>query len=349
MPELSSLEAPQRRVDEFDVGGIAGFAEQSMIPMMAVDRNIRYVFANEAYCRALGKSKEDLIGKYVFDVYDGKDGLEESFRKNCERTFQGEITRSDVLTAIVTDKNGKARPLYWQTTQEPFFVGDGEIRYVMQRCEDVTHLVELQHSHDVISTELDHRVKNFMAVILATARITSSSATSLEQYTEDFCDRVDSMSRVYSRMSSNGWKGLHLRDLFEDEIGNIASRRAIQYSLNGPDFLLTHKSSRDAGMVIHEYVSNAVKYGCFSRPGGRLDVEWTLSGDDLRIVWLESGVGGVKPPQKAGFGTRLVEMMPNATVHREFLEAGLRIEFVVRVDAVAGKDDRGDAWPVLNA
>jgi PAS domain S-box-containing protein len=347
VPELSSLKLPQRPPEGVDERGIAGFAEQSIIPLMAVDRELRYVFANEAYCKALGKTKDELIGSYVFDVYDGGDGLEEEFRKHCALTFQGEITRSKVLTKIITDENGRTRPLYWQTTQEPFFVGDGEIRYVVQRCEDVTHLVELQRSHDVISTELDHRVKNLMAVILATARITSSSATSLEQYTEDFCNRVDSMSRVYSRMSSNGWTGLQLRDLFEDEIGNIASRRAIEFTLNGPDLLLTHKASRDAGMIIHEYVANAVKYGCFSRPGGRLDVEWTISGDQLRIVWLESGVDGVKPSEKSGFGTRLIEMMPNASVQCDYRETGLRIDFIVPVDAVASKEGQDPVWRVV--
>lgn len=345
MPDLPSPEHPDTYIQELDEKDIAGLSEQSVVPIMAVDRNLRYVFANAAYCKVLDKSRDELIGSYVFDVYQAPPDDQESFRQKCDRAFRGEVTRSDIHTRLITGKDGRARTIYWQSTQEPFHSPDGEIRYIIQRSENVTHLVELQKSHDVISAELDHRVKNFVSVILATARITAVSATSVSQYTEDFCSRIDSMARIYSRMSSLGLTGLQLRSLFEDELAQISSQKAIQYSLKGDDIQLTGKSTRDGGMVIHEFVTNALRHGCFSRPGGRLDVEWSVSGNLLRVLWVESGLTGIKPPERIGFGTRLTDMLPNAKVKREYRDSGLTIEYVVPIDLVIQEIERNDNWP----
>jgi PAS domain S-box-containing protein len=320
--------------------GIAVFSEGSIIPMMAVDKDLRYVFANKAYCEAIGREQVDILGQYVTDVYQMPPEDRDSFIRKCKATFAGEVTRSEVRTSIVPDASGRTRAINWQTTQEPFYGGAGEVIYIVQRVEDVTHLVELQKSHDVVTAELDHRVKNLISVVLAMARITSSTAQSVEQYTEEFCARLESVARIYNRMSDAGWTGLRLKSLFEDELAQVAGGRAIEYSLKGEDILLTVSATKDGGMVIHEMASNALKYGCFSQAGGRLDVEWSFEDGCLRILWVESGVTGIRPPDKEGFGTKLITMLPNARVKRDYRETGLRIEYIVPIDlTVDGEPD----------
>jgi two-component sensor histidine kinase len=104
------------------------------------------------------------------------------------------------------------------------------------------------------------------------------------------------------------------------------------------------KATKDGGMVIHEFVTNALKHGCFSRPGGRLDVEWTVLGGMLRIMWVESGLSGIRPPEKVGFGTRLTDMLPNARVKREYHDTGLRIEYVVPLEFATKEIEEDDPW-----
>ena len=344
MPDIPLQKRSDAQVDELTQEDVAGFVDQSLVPTMAINRDLRYVYANQAYCEAIGMPIDDLLGKYVFDVYKGPSDHELSFQRKCSLSFQGGVTRSDVHTSVLTDEEGRPRTVHWQTTQEPIFGPDGQVRHLVQRAEDVTHLVELQKSHDVMATELDHRVKNFVSVILATARITSLSAASVEQYTEDFCSRVDSMARIYSRMSADGLKGLRLRELFEDELAQVAAKRNIQYSLSGDDVQLTVKSSKDGGMVIHEFVTNAVRHGCFSRPEGRLDVEWAVVGNELQVLWVESGLTGIKPPDKKGFGTRLTDMLPNAWVKRTYRDTGLTIEYIVPVEIIIDDGDQDENW-----
>lgn len=344
MPDIPLPNRSDAMADELTQEDISGFVDQSPVPTMAIDRDLRYIYANQAYCQAIGRPIDEVLGKYVFDIYQAPSDHELSFRRKCSLSFQGEVTRSEVQTSVFTDDEGRSRTVYWQTTQEPYFGRDGQVRCVVHRVEDVTHLVELQKSHDVIVTELDHRVKNFVSVILATARITSLSADSVEQYTEDFCSRVDSMARIYSRMSADGLRGLSLRSVFEDELAQVAARKNIQYSLKGDDVQLTVKSSKDGGMVIHEFVTNAVRHGCFSRPEGRLDVEWAVVDNELRVLWVESGLTGIKPPDKKGFGTRLTDMLPNARVTRTYHDTGLTIEYIVPVEVVTDDGDHDENW-----
>lgn len=348
MPVSPTSENPEERAAEVNQQLLAGFVEQSMFPIMVVDRGLRFVFANDAYCKSFNVPRERVIGRKVFEVFEAAPEVVASFQAKWLLSFEGKRTRSEVQRAVVKGPDDTSRVVHWQATQEPFFGADGKVQYVVQRVEDITHLVELQKSHDVMAAELDHRVKNFVSVILATARITSASATSVEQYTEDFCARIDSMARIYSRMSSQGLAGLQLRSLFEDELAQIASHKAIQYTLKGDDVQLTAKSTRDGGMVIHEFVMNALKHGCFSRPEGRLDVEWSVSGNLLRILWVESGLTGVKTPEKVGFGTRLTEMLPDAKVTREYRDTGLTIEYVVPIELVVEDVEVPGYRPVIS-
>jgi PAS domain S-box-containing protein len=334
MPNSSNSAESGTNPGGLDQKVIAEFTERSTIPVMALDRDLCFVFANAAYCKALGRTFAQIRGQYVFDVYEAPPADQESFKRKCGLTFAGAITRSEIQTALVQDEEGRTRSVYWQATQEPFLDENGMVRYVLQRIEDVTHLVELQRSHDIVSAELDHRVKNLISVILATARITSPMASSVEQYTDEFCARVESMARIYDRMSSAGWRGLSLRSLFEEELTQVASRQPIQYSLKGKDIQLSLKATKDGGMIIHEFVANAAKYGCFAQPGGRLDVEWSISDAKLRVLWVETGGGVGATPRKAGFGTKLTEMLPNARVRREYSENGLRIEYTVPIEVV---------------
>jgi two-component sensor histidine kinase len=65
------------------------------------------------------------------------------------------------------------------------------------------------------------------------------------------------------------------------------------------------------GLAFHELATNAAKYGALSREGGRVAVSWSwlAGGSDrrLRLCWLESGGPPVHPPQRKGFGSRLLE------------------------------------------
>jgi two-component sensor histidine kinase len=88
-------------------------------------------------------------------------------------------------------------------------------------------------------------------------------------------------------------------------------------------------------MVLHELAANATKYGALSRPAGRLEVEVTVRpGPEGRLVaihWRESGLEGLKPPSRRGFGARLIEASMRrelgGEVEVEYAPEGVRYHF----------------------
>ncbi|MFL5058184.1 MAG: histidine kinase, partial [Microvirga sp.] len=66
-----------------------------------------------------------------------------------------------------------------------------------------------------------------------------------------------------------------------------------------------------AGMVFHEMLTNAAKYGALSKPAGRVEVGWRvdrrINGGEVRLNWIERGGPPVAPRKSKGFGSRLIE------------------------------------------
>ena len=312
----------QSRTGGFD---LVQAADQWLQPMMVLDREFCFVFANRAYQRIMGKTWKEMEGRYFFDVFyhapKKKVEVEATFRE----TFDGELTHLAEQPYELEQPDGSIHVRTWQWVQKPFFNADGQVTHIVQRCEDVTDRVELMRQNEIMSNELAHRIKNMFSVIMATARISGSLADDLEGFIDEFNDRLVSMSRVYSSLTTNDWYGLPLRHILKEEIEAAVHRDTSRYSLSGPDITLSLKSTKDGALIIHELASNAKKYGCFSQPEGRLDVRWYLEDEHLVVEWEESGLTDVKPPSRKGFGSILFHMLPNLKVTRDFRETGLMV------------------------
>lgn len=85
-------------------------------------------------------------------------------------------------------------------------------------------------------------------------------------------------------------------------------------------------------MTFHELASNAAKQGALSNGRGHVDVTWAVdrSGDApmADIEWIGTGGPRVKPPQRSGFGSRLVERGVTrelgGDVHLDYAPKGVR-------------------------
>ncbi len=84
-----------------------------------------------------------------------------------------------------------------------------------------------------------------------------------------------------------------------------------RYELDGPQVALSANETLTLGLLFHELVTNAVKYGALSLPTGRVLIQWRLArradGQDLMLEWIEQGGPPVRAPSQRGFGSRLIE------------------------------------------
>lgn len=306
------------------------------LPVMILDRDQRFVYANDAYLAATHTKLDAILGRKVFDCFPDTQERVASVEARFRHTIEtGETTVLDAQPFQLTMSDGKVRDLVWQAVQDPVHDPDGRIVGMIQRAEDVTQQHELQRRNDAISHELSHRVKNIMAVVTSVARITARNATDIGQFTRDFINRLQSIARTNEQLALGDWRGLSVRDILEGTLAPYREDDGRAYSLDGPDVRLSLEATKDLSMVTHELATNAAKYSCLGEDDGALTVSWRMEADALHLHWKESCRRDVTPPEpgKAGFGSRLMSMLPYIDVERDFQPDGLSMTIVVSGDA----------------
>jgi len=109
-----------------------------------LDRELRYVAANRAYLALTSSRPDELVGRYVFDVFpdDGNSAmLRQSFARVLERREADTIAlmRYDVTRTLVDGTRAKEER-FWSTTQVPLLDENGEVEHILQHVVDVTDL-----------------------------------------------------------------------------------------------------------------------------------------------------------------------------------------------------------------
>ena len=111
-----------------------------------------------------------------------------------------------------------------------------------------------------------------------------------------------------------------------------------------------HEAVPSAALALHELATNAGKYGALSVSEGQVHVTWSVTdepeGRRLHLVWREQGGPPVRPPTKAGFGTRLIQRGLSGElggkVTLEFRPDGL----VCGMEAILREEKADEVWAV---
>jgi two-component sensor histidine kinase len=163
--------------------------------------------------------------------------------------------------------------------------------------------------HDLLIEELNHRVKNTLAILQSLATQTFRSASKTER--EKFEGRLGALAEAHNLLSKEKWQGSEL----QDEVGRVLQ----PYLLNspervrmfGPKIPLSPRLAVVLSMIIHEIATNAAKYGALSNDTGTVALDWEAVTENgkpkLRLVWAEAGGPLVTAPVQRGFGSRLIE------------------------------------------
>jgi len=191
---------------------------------------------------------------------------------------------------------------------------------------------------NLLIAELDHRVKNILAIITSLIAQTVRTAESPEGFAEVIEGRIQALSRVHHLLTQGHWDQADLRDVAEAELAPYVAEKKDNVVISGKErVVLTPNVTLTLAMALHELATNAAKYGALSVPKGRVEVTWSVvdaaESPRVAIEWVETGGPPVKPPARRGFGSQLIERAVayelHASVQRDFLPEGVRcrIEF----------------------
>jgi two-component sensor histidine kinase len=215
-----------------------------------------------------------------------------------------------------------ARPL-GEATRVAAAVGQGEVvavrrtalveaNLLMQTLADAAAELKRREEHAVfLMRELAHRAKNQLAVIKGMAYQTIRQSRSLEEFKGQFDRRLQGLALSQDVLVRENWQGAELRELARAQLELFAA--GARTDLDGPRIYLGPNAVQNIGFALNELATNAWKHGAFAAPRGRVKLTWSESQDEIRLDWIETGVDGLTPPDRKGFGHRVVtELVPHA-------------------------------------
>ena len=162
--------------------------------------------------------------------------------------------------------------------------------------------------HDLLIEELNHRVKNTLAILQSITTQTFRSASKAER--EKFEGRLGALAEAHNLLSREKWQGSDLHDVVDRVLQPYSVSNPERVRMFGPKVPLTPRLAVVLSMILHEIATNAAKYGALSNDTGTVALDWeviTESGPKLRLIWTEAGGPHVTAPVQRGFGSRLIE------------------------------------------
>ena len=172
-----------------------------------------------------------------------------------------------------------------------------------------TQIARGEMLHSLLIEELNHRVKNTLAVLQSIATQTFRSATRAER--EKFEGRLGALAEAHNLLSQEKWQGAELRDVIARVLQPYLLNNPERVRMFGPRVPLSPRLAVVLAMILHEIATNAAKYGALSNDTGTVALDWEIieesDGRKLRLVWTEAGGPHVTAPVQRGFGSRLIE------------------------------------------
>lgn len=163
--------------------------------------------------------------------------------------------------------------------------------------------------HDLLVEELNHRVKNTLAVLQAIAMQTFRSASKAER--EKFEGRLGALAEAHNLLSTEKWQGCELRDVVGRVLQPYLLNNPERVRMSGPTVPLSPRPAVVLSMIVHEIATNAAKYGALSNDTGTVALDWEVIPENgkpkLRLIWTEAGGPPVVAPVQCGFGSELIK------------------------------------------
>jgi PAS domain S-box-containing protein len=249
--------------------------------------------------------------------------------------------------AILPD--GRTRWL--RSNGQAVFTYDGDTSRAVSLSGVVTDITERHASEEaqqLLTRELNHRVKNLFAIANGMVSMTARTAKDPKEMASALRGRLSALSRAHELVqplaaASGGGAGpdVELSKLAGAVLEPYGQSGHNRVSIEGPSVRVGSNTTTSLALVLHELATNAAKYGSLSKPEGHLAIRWTVRDETVDILWTETGGPAVEsPPDFEGFGTQLSQRsiagQLGGTLEREWLPGGLQVHMTLPLSRLTG-------------
>jgi two-component sensor histidine kinase len=180
---------------------------------------------------------------------------------------------------------------------------------VMAAIVDISARKRAESHRELLVAELNHRVKNTLAVVQGIAYQTFRAGNGPPDLRKAFEERLVALAQAHNLLTEANWEHASIKELVEVTT-EARGANATRVALSGPDVRLMPKQAVSLAMALHELCTNAKKYGSLSNHGGTVMLDWSITRDQhatLKLSWRECNGPPVEAPKRRGFGTALLE------------------------------------------
>ncbi|UJW87116.1 sensor histidine kinase [Devosia sp. SL43] len=273
------------------------------------------------------------VGSWVWDVRTGEVACNDMFRRMYGLAESGPVRVDDVLEAThpadrATVRSGIEASLRdgvdygaearvgnsgrWLTMRGRVYQRDaeGKALIMMGASIDITESKQSADQTRLLLRELNHRVKNTLAMIQSVARQTIRQNPDPRAFIEAFSGRLRTISDAHVLLADRDWSGVQLYEVIASQLGPNFLTNPDRAEVSGSDVMLPADHALGLGLILHELTTNAMRHGAWSDDKGTVSIRWdikTAPERGLALNWREIGGPQVSPPQEHGLGTRLIE------------------------------------------
>jgi PAS domain S-box-containing protein len=276
--------------------------------VIAADAQGTVLIVNKVAEELTGWSEADAKGRPIGEIFQVIDGeTRKAERDPAMLALEGRQASSLSAEALLLTRDGREIPI--QDSGAPIFGADGSITGAVLIFRDVTAARRAGEQQSMLVRELNHRVKNVLAIVqsLVHASMRQTESPAALAMAETLGERLRALHRAHDLLLEAQWSGASLKAMVERELEPYCREDGPTITMKGPDVLLPPSCTSILAMTLHELATNAVKYGSLSQNDGKLDVAWRMGrARRLRFTWRERGTD-LAEPGKSGFGMQLID------------------------------------------
>jgi len=307
--------------------------------VIATDPNGSVLLLNKIAEQMTGWSGAKARGRPIWEVFRV---INETNRKPVDDPAlkalrERAVTRFESGTLLVT-RDKQELPV--EHCGAPILGFDGSLAGAVLIFRDVTERRRTAQRQSMLVGELNHRVKNALAIVQSLVQASLRQATSqqAQAMAQTLAERLQALHRAHDLLLESQWSGASLKAMVERELDPYRREGGPKIAIKGSDVLLPPQCTSIIAMTLHELATNAVKYGALSSNTGQLGVSWKVArGKRLLLTWEERAKLNQTPAgRNGGFGMQLIDKGIRHNLGGEtkvqFRPAGLYVELNVPLE-----------------
>lgn len=272
------------------------------------------------------------LDEWTYDMF--LDHVIESDRQRVDELQRSAVANREEWKFQCEIRTAKGQKRWISAAGRPLIGPDGSVEKLIGHLIDITDTKEREARLSLLTNELNHRVRNMLGIIGSIVRASASRARDIPSFASALEGRVNALARSYQLLLGEATGSMTVEAIVREALAAFPELRERITVEGGDQSSLPGATGQGLALVIHELITNAMKYGAFANDSGKVTIQISREDERLQIVWREDGGPEVREVTQVGFGSTLISSALGAAgeVDLSFPPSGVICEIWLKVN-----------------